>query len=143
MGKIDVGRVFLGGLLCGLIINIGEFILNEPIMGEQWASAMEAMNLPVMGGGAVAIFVVMGFILGIITIWLYASIRPRFGPGPKTAICAGLFVWFFVYLYVNAGSLVIGMFPTNLLIISTIWGLFEIPIATVLGAWLYKEAAAA
>lgn len=139
MGKINTGRVILGGLLTGLIINIGEFILNEPILGEQWASAMEALNQPPMGGGTIVTFVVGGFLLGIVTIWLYASIRPRFGPGPKTAICAGLFAWFFVYLYVNIGMIATGLFPTNLLITSIVWGLFEVPIATMAGAWLYKE----
>ena len=34
-----------------------------------------------------------------VTVWLYAAIRPRFGPGPKTAICAGLIVWGLSYLY--------------------------------------------
>ena len=139
MGKINTGRVILGGLLTGLIINIGEFVLNEPILGEQWASAMAALNQPPVGGGAIAAFVVGGFLLGIATIWLYASIRPRFGPGPKTAVCAGLFVWFFVYLYTNIGMMGTGLFPMNLLITAVIWGLLEIPIATMAGAWLYKE----
>jgi hypothetical protein len=30
-----------------------------------------------------------GFLIGIFAIWLYAAIRPRHGPGPKTAVCAG------------------------------------------------------
>ena len=139
MGKINTGRVILGGLLTGLIINIGEFVLNEPILGEEWASAMEALNKPAMGGTAIATFVVLGFLLGIATIWLYAAIRPRFGPGPKTAICAGLFVWFFSYLYINIGMIGTGLFPTNLLITTIVWGLFQIPIATMAGAWLYNE----
>lgn len=28
MGRINLGRVVIGGLLAGLIINFGEFILN-------------------------------------------------------------------------------------------------------------------
>jgi hypothetical protein len=35
--------------------------------------------------------------------------------------------------------MVSGLFPTNLIIITIVWGLFEIPIATMAGAWLYKE----
>ena len=34
MGKINMTRVILGGLLAGLVINIGEFILNDTILGE-------------------------------------------------------------------------------------------------------------
>ena len=35
MGKINLGRVLLGGLLAGLILNIGEFVLNEKVLGPQ------------------------------------------------------------------------------------------------------------
>ena len=139
MGQISMGRVALGGLLAGLIINIGEFVLNEPILGAQWAAAMEALGGSAPGGSAIAIFVVGGFILGISMIWLYAAIRPRLGAGPKTAACAGLLVWFFAYLYPSAGFLVMGILPANLIVTSVMWGFFELPIAGVIGAWLYKE----
>lgn len=139
MGKINMGRVILGGLLAGLVMNIGEFVLNEPILGRDWATAMESLNRSAMGSGAIAIFTVMGFLLGIAAVYLYAAIRPRLGSGPKTAVCAGLLVWFFVYLYPSVGAIGMDLFPTRLLVIGTVWGLFEIPIATVLGAWLYKE----
>ena len=142
MGKIDVGRVLLGGLLSGLIINLGEFLLNEPILGERWKEAMESLNRPEPGGSAMLVFVVAGFLLGIAAVWVYAAIRPRFGPGPKTAIYAGLVVWFFCYFYVSLTLLPMGFFPTGLLLIGTVWGLFEIPIATLAGAWLYREEAA-
>ncbi len=139
MGQINMGRVALGGLLAGLVLNIGEFILNEPILGAQWASAMEALGRPPIGGSAIAIFVVGSFILGIAMIWTYAAIRPRQGPGVKTAVCAGLLVWFFAYLYPSTGLLATGLFPANLIVTSVMWGFFELPIAAVIGAWLYKE----
>ncbi|MDA2938274.1 hypothetical protein MYX75_08440 [Acidobacteria bacterium AH-259-A15] len=141
MGKINLGRVILGGLLAGLILNVGEFILNEPILGRDWAAAMEALNQPPVGGSAIAWFVVMGFVLGMVLIWLYAAIRPRFGAGPKSAVIAGLAAWFFAYLYSAVGMGAMGLFPNRLLLIGIVWGLFELPIATLAGAWLYKEEA--
>ena len=50
MAKINMGRVILGGLLAGWVLNIGEFLLNEPILGKQWVAAMEALNRPPIGG---------------------------------------------------------------------------------------------
>jgi hypothetical protein len=120
-------------------MNIGEFVLNEPILGAQWEAAMAALNLSAPAGSAIAIFVVAGFILGIAMVWTYAAIRPRMGAGPKTAICAGLLVWFFVYLWPSSGFLAMGIFPANLVLISVVWGFFEVPIAAVAGAWLYQE----
>jgi hypothetical protein len=30
-------------------------------------------------------------------------------------------------------------FPTKLILIGTVWGFFEVTLATVAGAWIYKE----
>jgi FtsH-binding integral membrane protein len=139
MGKINVGRVVLGGLVAGLVINFGEFILNGLILARQLEDAMRALNKPAVGNEAIAYFVVGGFILGILMIWLYAAIRPRFGAGPRTAICAGLAVWALAYFYGSIGFIALALFPTNLMIIALIWGLVELPIASLAGAFLYKE----
>jgi hypothetical protein len=45
---------------------------------------------PAFGGNQIAGFVINGFIASTARVWLYAAIRPRFGPGPATAIRAGL-----------------------------------------------------
>lgn len=140
MGKINLGRVILGGLIAGLIGNVGEFVLNELILREQWRAAMESLNRPpVESAGVIAIFVVGVFILGIVMIWTYAAIRPRMGPGLSTAICAGLLVWFFVYLYPASFYVAMDLFPRNLILLSVVWGFFELPIAAAAGAWLYRE----
>ena len=65
--------------------------------------------------------------------------RPRFGPGPKTAVIAGLVVWALGVLVAAIGYGMLGFFPARLVVITTVWGLFEMPIASVAGAWPYKE----
>lgn len=139
MGKINLGRVISGGLLAGLIINISEFILNVPVFGAELDAALKAHGLPVIGTQAVAVFLVMGFVLGIATVWLYAAIRPRFGASARTAACAGLLVWFFAYLYPGIGYGMLGLFSMKLIVVGIVWGLVELVIASVAGAWLYKE----
>lgn len=139
MKGIDVGRVVLGGLLAGLVIDIGESVLNGWLLAADMEAAMARLNLPPIGGSAIATFVVLGFALGIAMIWLYAAIRPRFGAGVNTALCAGAAVWFFAYLYPTIGFAVMGFFSTRLIVIGLIWGLAEVLIAAVAGAWLYRE----
>ena len=143
MGKINLSRVIAGGLLAGVIINIGEMIINMFILGQPWEEAMKALNRPPMGNESVLYFILLGFGLGLIVIWIYAAIRARFGPGPTTAISAGLVAWALAYLYPNAGMLPLQLFPRELLLYSTLWGLFELPLAALVGAWLYKEKDAA
>ncbi len=70
----------------------------------------------------------------------YAAIRPRFGPGPKTAIIAALFAWFGVYVYNNIIGAAFGFVPTSMLPIALVWGLVEYIVAALIGSWLYKEA---
>jgi hypothetical protein len=137
---MNMARVILGGLAAGLVINIGEFILNVGILGSSMESAMARLNLPPVGGSAMAMFVILGFALGIATVWLYAAIRPRYGIGPRTALCAGAMVWFLAYLYPSVGMAAMGMFSTNLILVGVVWGLAEILVAAMAGAWLYTEA---
>jgi hypothetical protein len=48
-------------------------------------------------------------------------------------------VWAFSYAYPSVFMLAGGFLPTNLILISLVWGLFEAPIALLVGAWAYKE----
>ena len=43
-----MGRVIVGGLLAGLLINISEFVLNTFVIAKDMEAAMKAMNLPPM-----------------------------------------------------------------------------------------------
>jgi hypothetical protein len=139
MSAINMAKVIVGGLVAGLVINVSEFLLNAVVLAADMEAAMARLNLPPVGGQAVAVFVLFGFIVGIGMIWLYAAIRPRYGPGPKTAMCAGATVWFFAYFYPSVGMTVIGIFDTRLMVIGLIWGLVELLVAALVGAYFYKE----
>jgi hypothetical protein len=140
MGRIDLGRVVRGGLLAGLIFNIGEYLVYDVVLAEDVMQSMAAMNLPPVGGAAIVGLLTAGFAVGIATIWLYAAIRPRFGAGMRTALCAGSLVWFLAYLYPSITMWMLGYFPAGLTGITVITGLAELLVAAVAGAWLYAEA---
>ncbi|MBZ5556937.1 MAG: hypothetical protein LAO77_06625 [Acidobacteriia bacterium] len=138
MGKVNLGRVILGGLLAGLIINASEFVLNTYVVGADMDAAMKAMNKQ-MDNSMIGWFVIAGFALGILAVWLYAAIRPRFGPGVKTAVMAALAVYFLSYVYPSVFVGAMQLFPGRVLIISLCWGIVEIIVASIAGAWLYTE----
>jgi pimeloyl-ACP methyl ester carboxylesterase len=143
MGRINMGRVIVGGLLAGLLINISEYILNGVVFAAEMNAVMAAINKPPIANSMIVWFVVLGFGLGFMTVWLYAAIRPRFGPGAKTAVCAALAIWGLAYLYPNLFMIIMNIFPRRMMVIATVWGLGEILIAGVAGAWLYTEPATA
>ena len=140
MGKINFGRVILGGLLAGLIINIGEFVLNTYVIGEESAAIMERLGLDAIGTTQIAWFVLIAFVLAVIMIFLYAAIRPRFGAGIGTAILAGVTIWLVVMLSF-VSDVIIGLVPLSLVLVAGVWGIVEFAIAAVAGAWVYREAA--
>lgn len=139
MTKINFARVLLGGLLAGVILNIGDFLLHEPVMGEEWKEAMAMYNMPEPGTGAIVWFMIMDFIMGIAMVWLYAAIRPRFGAGMRTAIATGIIVWFLGWFWHMGGLIAMGIYPQNLIMITLVWGFFQMSLAAIAGAWVYKE----
>jgi hypothetical protein len=139
VASINTRGLVVGGLVAGLIINLSEFILNGPVLGADMMAALTARNLPPIGGSAIAVFVALGFVLGVLLVWLYAAIRPRFGPGPKTAAIAGVLVWFLAYFWSTVGFGMMGVFPSRLLVIGLVWGLVELILAALVGGRLYSE----
>jgi hypothetical protein len=140
MGNINTGRVIIGGLVTGLILNIGEFVLNTIVLGKDMQEFFKRCGFPPDPGPKfIAIAVAITFVLGIIIVCGYASIRSRFGPGPKTAIITALFAWFGVYLYQNVIGLGLGIVPPRVVAIALGWGLVEYILATLAGAAIYAE----
>jgi hypothetical protein len=139
MGKINWVRVILGGVVAGVIINIFEYLLNGVILAKDMEAAISALGRQ-MGGGQLAMFTVWGFLVGIVAVWLYAGIRPRYGAGPKTALFAGLAVWGLAYLLASVTPMALHLFPRRLLAIGLAVGLVEVIVGTLAGARLYREA---
>jgi hypothetical protein len=136
---IRTARVLVGGLVAGLIINIGETILNIPLAGAALEEALKSRNLPPVGGGAIAYFVIMCFLLGIVMVWTYAAIRPRLGAGPKTALIVGALAWFMTLAWSGGSQVAMGIMPLKLTVLGLAWGLGEMMIASLAGAKLYRE----
>jgi hypothetical protein len=144
MGQINWGRVIGGGLMAGVVMNVSQFLLHAVVLREDGRMLMDQWNR--MGFHVtedpklLSMLIALTFLLGVLAVWTYAAIRPRFGPGPKTAIIAGLAVWAMSYLYaavyVYAGIVI---YPEKLTWMPVAWSLIEVPIATMVGGWFYRE----
>ena len=139
MGHINIASVVKGGIAAGVIMNISEFILNAAVARAQIDEELLARNLPPVASHQIAVFVIMTLLLGFVTVWLYAAIRPRFGAGPKTAICAGLIVWSLSYLYMAITMGVLGINSMGVVVLGVVWTAIEMMIAAAVGAYFYQE----
>lgn len=138
--NINFGRVVLGGLIAGLVLNIGEFLLNDYVLGSHIKDFMTRHNFSEPAGSFIAIAVGLTFVMGIVLVLGYACIRTRLGPGVKTAIIAGLFAWFGVYFYCGIINGVLFGVPMSTIVLVAVWGLVQYALAAIAGAWAYKEA---
>ena len=139
MGKINWGRMFLCGLLAGAawLVFIGIIVAA---FASDFAAAVQASGhpFPPTGIGARVFLVIGNFAVAIWTMWLYAAIRPRYGPGPKTAVIAGLALWT-IGGATDAFWVLLGFIPPQPLLTPVAAALPAILLAAVVGAWLYKE----
>jgi hypothetical protein len=142
MNGINGGKVVAGGLLAGLVYNILDFVNNTMVVAEDFrANAMRlGLDPATMESPAgIATWVVIDFLIGILVVWTYAAIRPRLGPGPKTAVIAGL-VPYLGITFIMFGLAMGGLLPLALWAKMTVISLVITSVGAVAGAWAYKEA---
>lgn len=143
MTGIHWSRVVLGGLVAGLVVNIGEFILNGVILMDHYVETMETYGLT-EAGWAMGGYVVSAFILGFLAAWLYAAIRPRFGMGWKTGVVAGAVVWVASFVVPTIWYAAMGMAGgAGVTLLTLAWGFVEMALAGMAGGWVYREGATA
>ncbi len=136
---IQAKRVVGGGLVAGLVI-CASAALMVPVVGDEMAAAQAALGVPPMGPGAMAFFFAFSLSLGLLVVWLYAALLPRFGPGPRTALLVAVLLWFLTSFSSSAANLAYGFMPLGLTVVGMVWGLAELVVAALVGTRLYREA---
>jgi hypothetical protein len=140
MGKVNIGRVVVGGIVAGIVYDILAYLVDGVLLAPRWAADMEKLGHLNFTTNQIVAFNLIGIIGGILTIWVYAAIRPRYGAGVKTAICAGVAVWFLSAFIPNLATMwVTGLFSHHLTIYTTAGALIEIVVGAIAGAALYTE----
>jgi hypothetical protein len=94
---INTQKVLIGGFVAGVVMNAIDFVTNMFILGDRMKAESDAFKPgladQMMSTSTMVSYIVMDFVLGFALIWTYAAIRPRFGPGIKTATYAALLFW--------------------------------------------------
>lgn len=140
MAQINTGKVIVGGLVGGVVLNVVDFLVNGVWLADKWMAQTAKLNpdLNMMGSTSITYYVVTDFLLAILIVWLYAAIRPRFGPGSGTAVKASLTVWTVLALF-SAGYAIAGMYGPKIVALSAVMSLVGMLAAGNVGAMMYKE----
>ena len=137
MGKINVGKVIVGGIAAGVVMNIFDYVINGMIMKTQYAAVMTARNID-PAATSITTMVALDFAMGLLLVFTYAAIRTRFGGGPKTAIVAGLLV--VMVANVQAAYFAgMGFFSWDVYMPSAALATANMVISALVGGALYKE----
>jgi len=144
MNEIRVKRMLLAGLAMFLMWCAVEFLVElvlAPILFaqtplEMWHPTIDLSNWSALN------FVVNNAIALLnctVLIWLYASLRPMYGVGTKTAlITSGFGVILLFSLFLNFINL--GLIPARIGLIEAVFEAIEFPIAMIVGAGVYEGA---
>ncbi len=139
---INTQKVVVGGLAGGVVLAVYDYVVNGVILAARNEAALNALNpglaANLEGAATMVTFIAMDLVFGIVLAWTYAMVRPRFGPGPRTAMIAGLQVWI-VGLLLYLGMTVMGMWGWTYLFMSAVFFLFGLLIASYIAAFLYRE----
>jgi hypothetical protein len=143
MGKINWIRVLLGGLVAGVVFNVFYFAVYGLVVGRSLSATLQAVGQPMQATvGTTVVMVVASLLGGIVIIWLYAAIRPRYGPGPGTAALAGVAAGLLAGVLPDIGwGLMLRLIPARVWVGDAVFTLVVSVIASLLGAWIYKEQA--
>jgi hypothetical protein len=135
-GKINWSRVLSCGLLAGIIwIILGGIV--TAMLGRDFA-ALPNNHLGTPTPGFVVFNIVVDLLEGISILWLYATIRPLYGPGAKTATIAA-FAWWFIVTLGDATWCSFGFFPPRTIIPLMIGTLPALLLGTIAGARFYRD----
>ena len=139
---INTSKVVVGGLVAGVVSNIVGFVafgmLLGPRMQAEAVAVAPALADRAMSGAAIAKEVISAFVIGFLLVWLYAAMRPRFGPGARTAILAALVVWICGFIF-HLDWVLVGMMSPATNAAASAAAAVQVVAAALAGARIYTE----
>ena len=142
--NINRQKLLLGGLAAGLVLNVMDFLSNAVIFASRMQADANAFKpglgdaMGSMGGAQIATYVFFDFVVGFLLVWTYAAIRPRFGPGPRTAAYVAM-VFFVFGLILSFGYKEIGVMSPGLWWSYSLFWLVNLLLSSFIGALVYSE----
>ena len=141
MGRINTAKVLLGGLAAGVVANALDYVVSAYLLAEETAANARRRNLDfdlLSSSSVMWTWIVIDFLYGLTIVFTYAAIRPRFGPGPKTAVIAALIPWFAICT-VMFGLATMGYWPIAFFWKNAAFSLVVAISAGLVGGFVYSE----
>ncbi|MFN2510608.1 MAG: hypothetical protein ABR568_04100 [Pyrinomonadaceae bacterium] len=141
MPNINWVRVIVGGLVVATICFFSDGLLHEKVLGTDWKAVYDNLGVapPEPHSMGLAYFAIFELGRGLLSMLLYALMRPYCGPGPKTAAYAGVVTWLAFSITGPAQFIPLGFFSNALWVKAGAFQLITSIAAAIAGAALYKD----
>ena len=143
MPRINWGRLMLGGLIAAIVMFLTDGFIHEKVVDADWRAVYAGLRAvePAAHGSSMIYFALFELGRGFIAMLFYATMRAYFGAGPKTAVIAAIASWIAFSLAGPAQFIPLGFFSHALWLKVGALHLVTSILATLLGAFVYKDAA--
>jgi len=138
---MNIKKIVIGGVVAGVVLNAIDFISNYALAARMQAETeafKPGLSAQMASSSSMVSYIIMDFALGIALVWTYAAIRPRFGPGPRTAVFTAILFWLLALIFYS-GYRQMGMMSPGLWWTLAFIGLVNFLLASNAGAALYSE----
>jgi len=134
-------RILSGGLLAGIVYLGLDYVINDVLLKSAWHEALASGYIKTLQPHTLPVITLIDLGIGFVLMWLYASARPRMGPGPKTALRMGTLAWFLLYVPAASAQWLWYQLPSNIPATYLVAGLLQCWISIYLAGWQYIEKA--
>jgi hypothetical protein len=134
--RVTWQRVILSGLAAGLVINAFEYGGHRVLLDDAWTAAFRALGKIPTGWTT---YIPANFLVGILLVWFFARLRPRYGGGSLTALRSAAAIWLVFWVIPMMNLMPMNLFPARLPVIVIALGLVDVTLAALLGAWLCEK----
>lgn len=136
---LSIRGIALGGFAAGVVSNGFDFVITQYLMANEFASIMTRLNVnEATAQSWIPLFALADFVWGFLLVFTYAAIRPRFGPGAKTAVIGATVAWLALAIGVLI-LLAIGLHTPQSYFKSSALYLISAVASSLVGAALYRE----
>jgi hypothetical protein len=139
--RINWGRVLVGGVVAAIIAFLSDGFLHEKLLAADWKAVYAGLRAsePAHGSLGLVYFALFELGRGLVSIFLYATLRSHLGPGPKTAALAGVVAWIAFSVTGPAQFIPLGFFSHALWVKAGAFQFLTSIVAAIAGAALYRD----
>lgn len=139
MSGINTRRLMLAGLVAGILDNVLDGVIGAFFLSGDFNEILTRLNVDQGSFRSSVWIIILGDLLyGFLLVFTYVAMRPRFGPGPKTAVISALSIWSVMAITLSF-LLIIRLYSMTGFVRNSLLYLVASIIVSIVGAAIYKE----